>query len=93
MRHVWQSQQRSAARAKFPLPDAQLRELFDYLLVEFPTQGCDHTLRLTESWLNTRGLPVEPVIAWLHNNGGFCDCEAAGNAREAWEAAKRDVDW
>jgi Protein of unknown function (DUF2695) len=93
MRHEWESRQRAAARAKFPLPDEQLRELFDYLRVEFPVQGCDRTLRLTEAWLNVRGLPVEPVVAWLNENGGYCDCEAAGNAREAWESANKDVNW
>jgi hypothetical protein len=93
MRHLWESQQRAAARAKFPLPSEQLGALFDFLLVEFPIQGCDHTLRLTEWWLNAQGLPVEPVVAWLHENGGFCDCEAAGNSREAWESANKDVNW
>jgi Protein of unknown function (DUF2695) len=93
LRHVWEAQQRAAARAKFPLPDEQLRALFDFLSVEFPIQGCDHTLRLTEWWLRTQGLAVEPVVAWLQDNGGFCDCEAAGNAREAWEAANKDVNW
>ena len=93
MRHQWESQQRAAARAKLPLPDDQLRALFDFLLAEFPIQGCDHSLRLTEWWLGTQGLPVEPVVAWLQDNGGFCDCEAAGNAREAWESANNDVNW
>lgn len=93
MRHVWQAQQRAAERARFPLPDDQLRALFDFLLTEFPIQGCDHMLRLTEWWLRTQGLPVESVIAWLHETGGFCDCEAAGNSRERWEAANKDVNW
>jgi hypothetical protein len=26
-------------------------------------------------------------VAWLHDNGGYCDCEALANAEEAWEAA------
>ena len=93
LRHQWESQQNAAARAKFPLPDELLRAMFDFLLVEFPIQGCDFTLRLTEWWLNIQGLPIEPVIAWLQDNGGFCDCEAAGNSREVWESANKDVNW
>jgi len=91
--HNWASKQRAEARAKLPLADDQLKALFDFLEVEFPIQGCDHTLRLTEWWLRTNGHPVEPVVAWLHSTGGFCDCEAAGNSREQWEAANRDVNW
>ncbi len=90
---MWESQQRAAARAKFPLPDEQLRALFEFLNSEFPTQGCDRTLRLTEYWLKAQGLEIEPVVAWLHENGGHCDCEAAANSRERWEAANKDVDW
>lgn len=93
MRHQWESQQRAAARAKLPLPDERMRALFDFLWAEFTTRGWDHTLRLTEEWLNIHGLPAEPVIAWLHDNVGFCDCEAAVNAREAWESANKDVNW
>ena len=93
LKHVWDARQRAAARARFPLPDEQLRAFFDFLSVEFPIQGCDHTLRLTEWWLRKQGLPVEPVVAWLQYNGGFCDCEAAVNAREAWLAANKDVNW
>lgn len=90
MMHIWKSQQRAAARAKLPLPDDQMQALFDYLDVEFPIQGCDHTQRLTKAWLETQGLAVEPVVEWLKGNGGFCDCEALANAEEAWRAANGD---
>jgi hypothetical protein len=89
----WKADQRAAARAKLPLPDEQMKALFEMLEVEFPRQGCDQTLRLTRSWLAAHGLPVELVIAWLHDNGGFCDCEALANAEEAWQYAIEDVNW
>lgn len=87
MRQQFESQQRAAAWAALPLPSEELRALFNYLVAEFPVQGCDHTLRLTESWLIGRGLAVEPVLTWLHENGGHCDCEAAANSRERWQDA------
>jgi hypothetical protein len=89
----WKADQRAAARAKLPLPDDQMQALFDMLNVEFPRQGCDHTLRLTRAWLAANGLPVEPVAAWLQDNGGFCDCEALANAEEAWRSAIADLNW
>jgi hypothetical protein len=79
--------QRAAAPAKLPLPNEQMQAMFGMLDVEFPRQGCDHTLRLTKAWLASNKLPVEPVIAWLHENGGYCDCEAWANAEEAWQNA------
>jgi hypothetical protein len=89
--HRWKAQQRAASRAKLPLSDGQMKAMFDMLDVEFPRQGCDHTLRLTRAWLHSNGLPVEAVVDWLHENGGFCDCEALANAEEAWLAAIHDV--
>jgi hypothetical protein len=89
----WQAGQHASARAKLPLPDDQMKALFDMLDIEFPRQGCDHTLRLTRAWLESNALPVEEVVAWLHENGGNCDCEAFANAEPAWHDAIHDVDW
>jgi hypothetical protein len=89
----WKADQRAAARAKLPLPADQMQALFDMLDIELPRQGCDHTLRLIRAWLVLSALPVEPVVAWLHDNGGYCDCEALVNAEEAWQSAIHDVNW
>lgn len=85
--HRWKAQQHAAARASLPLLDEQMKALFDMLDVELPRQGCDHTLRLTRAWLAVQGMPIELVVAWLHKNGGFCDCEALANAEEAFKRA------
>jgi len=89
----WKADQRAAARAKLPLPNKQMQAFFDMLDVEFPRKGCDHTLRLTRAWLAENGLPVEAVITWLQENGGYCDCGALANAEEAWRDAIHDVNW
>ena len=83
----WKAEQQAAARAALPLPDDQMQALFDMLDVEFPQQGCDHSLRLTRAWLIASNIPVEPVVDWLNANGGYCDCEALANSEEAWLAA------
>jgi hypothetical protein len=89
----WKAEQRAAARSKLPLANEQMQAMFDVLDVELPRQGCDHTLRMTKAWLVSNALPVEPVIAWLHESGGYCDCEALANSEEAWGSAIHDVNW
>mgnify|MGYP000287420412 CR=1 FL=1 len=89
----WKADQRAIARAKLPLPDDQMKALFDMLDVEFPRQGCNHSLRLTRGWLESKGLPVDPVVEWLNENGGNCDCGALANSEPAWLDAIHDVNW
>ena len=86
----WRAQQQSDARSKLPLSNPQLEAMFDMLDLELPIHGCDHTLRLTKAWLTSSALPIEPVITWLHDNGGYCDCEALANTEERWKGAIAD---
>jgi hypothetical protein len=88
-RAAWDAQQRAAARAKFPLPKEQLSALFDMLDAELPRRGCDHTLRLVREWCGRTGVEAGPIEAWLHDNGGHCDCEALANAEQAFDDARR----
>jgi hypothetical protein len=87
----WKADQRANARAKLPLPDEHLQSMFDMLDDALPQCGCDHTLRLTTEWLELNKLPIEPVVNWLHENGGYCDCEALANSEQAWHDATGDV--
>lgn len=81
--------ERAKARALLPLPDAEMKALFDMLDQHLPERGCDHSRMLTEEWLRSHGHPVDPVIQWLDANGGFCDCEVLANAEQAWQEASR----
>jgi hypothetical protein len=83
-------QQRAEARAALPLPDDQLRAMFDTLDRELPVFGCDHTRRLTQAFLERRGHPIEVVLAWLDENGGYCDCEILANVEERWLDCRED---
>ena|SRR5258708_5135775 len=89
---AWKTRQRAIARTKFPLPNEQLRALFDMLDVELPRRGCDHTLRLVRAWCNLGCIACEPVEAWLHDNGGHCDCEALANTEQAFKEAISNTD-
>jgi hypothetical protein len=91
--HRVKAQQRATARAKLPLPNSQMQALFDMLDTELPRRGCNHALVLVRSWLSAQGLAFEAVEAWLHDNGGHCDCEALANAEQAWQDAIHDVNW
>ena len=84
---AWKEQQRAAARAKSPLPEEQLLALFDALDVGLPGRGCDRTLRMVREWCDRVGVEPGPVEAWLHDNNGFCDCEALANAEQAFVEA------
>lgn len=81
----WRQQQRSSARAAFPLSDDQLQQMFDWVDRHLETERCDHTLRFTLGWLSAAGLSGERTITWLREHGGYCDCEVIANAADHWE--------
>lgn len=66
-----------------PITYAELRGLFDHLDRPNP-DPCSHTHRETEEFLRSRGLPVEPTLAWLRASGGYCDCEVIFNVDAEW---------
>lgn len=86
---AWVMEQKARARADFPLSDADLLALFEYIESEIGRCGCADDRRLTRAWLEDRHLDVVLVLAWLDTAGGFCDCEVASNARDHWETNRR----
>jgi hypothetical protein len=78
----------AAAFDALPISNADFKALFDMLDVRLPQDACDHTRRLTVAFLQERSLPELDVLAWLDENGGFCDCEVLANSEQAWEACK-----
>ena len=77
------AQLRAKHEAKRVVSPETLVALFDHLDATL-VEGCDHTLRLTRAFLESRALPAEVVVRWLGEYGGFCDCEVLGNVEEAW---------
>ncbi len=84
----WKARQREAARGAFPVSDALLQTLFKSVEELVNENGCDHSLRFTEQWIAKNQQPREPLIRWLDENGGFCDCEVVANAYDHWEQNK-----
>ena len=69
-----------------PISHADLRDLFERLDRTSRTgYQCDHTFALTETFLRERGLPIEPMLEWLGENGAGCDCEVMLNTAVQWE--------
>ena len=75
--------QREQARIMFrdslPASPSKLKALFDYLDASLTSQTCNHTLRFVNQFIDEYRLLRAPVIAWLQNYGGHCDCEVLAN--------------
>ncbi len=86
---AWKETQRDVARAALPLTDEQMQALFAAVDAALQESGCDHTHRLTREYLRSAGISPEPVVSWLCDNGGCCDCEVLWNAEPAWRETLR----
>ena len=66
--------------ADLTLTPAQREALGNHLRARLSEDGCDHTLRFTQEWLQTvtLGKPAG-VIHALRNQGGYYDCEVLNN--------------
>ena len=78
-----EAKQRASQEAGLPVSKEILWALFDYL-DESLSDGCDHSLRLTETFLISQEIQPELVVPWLGEYGGFCDCEVLFNVEEQW---------
>ena len=78
--------QRQQYAAALPLSTAQMAALFNFVDDRLQESECDNTLRHTVSFLQKHQFPQEPVLAWLRNAGGYCDCEVIFNAEEEFES-------
>jgi hypothetical protein len=86
----WKARQRASAGEKLPLPDSQMEELFRWLDAELSRRDCNHTLCLVQERCAQHHVAFESLEAWLHETGGFCDCEALANSERAWRDAIQD---
>jgi hypothetical protein len=84
-KRAWKDEQKALARASFPLSDESMEQLFSSVDQMLEADGCDHTLRITESWLKRNGFDKQATVAWLKEHGGCCDCEVIANACDYWE--------
>jgi hypothetical protein len=68
-----------------PISDDQADEMYEAIFIGLGAGshslavGCDHTLKHARQWCEAHDIPFESIKAWLHANGGFCDCEVLFN--------------
>ena len=81
LKKAWRGQQEKNLIDSIPIPQADLKELFDYL--ERPNSPpCDSTLQDTIQFLEKKKLSVVLVVQWLHEHGGYCDCAVVYDVEE-----------
>ena len=76
--------ERMGAEAKLPLSKPELKQLFDWVNTKLGDEGCDDTLRHSVSFLEQLAMPRDKVIAWLKEEGGYCDCEVIANVEDRY---------
>jgi hypothetical protein len=80
------AQAKAAERQKLieslPVDIPTLKDLLCYLNKD-PAPPCNHTLRETTEFLESRKIDLTTVIPWLQQHGGFCDCEVIYNVYDA----------
>lgn len=82
LKKAWREEERSRARAAFPLTVHELEQLFAAIEVGLSQRTCGRTRQFANSWLSSRGKDVERVHAWLDEHSGFCDCQILSNVKQ-----------
>ena len=73
-------------RQNLPMSEDKFIQLFEILDAQLQERGCDHSLKLTEQTLVNLGVKdVLSVLAWLEEQGGYCDCEVMMNIEQKFE--------
>ena len=65
-----------------PMSRELFEQLFDFLDKKLAEVGCSNTPSLTMDFLKQNDIESEPVLAWLEEYGGYCDCEILANVEE-----------
>ena len=65
-----------------PMSHDLFKQLFNFLDKKSTDNGCSHTPQLTTEFLNKNNIISEPVLTWLAEHGGYCDCEILANVEE-----------
>ena len=72
------------------MSEVELAALFEHLTTELASISCDHTLRMTEEWIQSTDHSIQDVVQWFRDNGGYCDCEVLANVNDHFKQNRRD---
>lgn len=69
-----------------PISREKFTQLFDFLDEKLGEYDCDHSLKLTNVFLQEYKIEnIEEIKNWLQENGGYCDCEVLNNVEEMFD--------
>lgn len=65
----------------------QAADLFAYLDIRLQDEGCNHTHRFTQEWLDksVSFMQHDAILTELEDMGGYCDCEVLRGCYEDYE--------
>ena len=73
-------------RQNLPMSEDKFIQLFELLDAQLHAYGCGHSLKLTEQILSNLDVKdVLSMLAWLKEQGGYCDCEVMMNVEQKFE--------
>ena len=70
-----------------PATKLELESLFEFIEDELYEIECDHTSRFAMRFMMENNLPFPKILAWLNNNGGYCDCKIMESVETEWRKA------
>lgn len=76
LKKQWKEEQERKFEESLPISREEFEGIFDFLDTR---ETCNHNLEGTIEYLETKGIASEPVIEWLREQGGYCDCEVMVN--------------
>jgi hypothetical protein len=85
LKKAFKQQEKEKFVASLPMQVNDFLELFEDLDNKLVNTSCNHTLANTQNFLNKHRLPVQVVVSWLNEHGGYCDCEVLANVEEKFE--------
>ena len=85
LKKEFQNNEKTSFESSLPMPRQMFKKLFNYLDKQSGKRECGHDLSMTKEFLKKNNIPEKPVVDWLEENGGFCDCEVIFNVEELFE--------
>ena len=85
----WKALQRAKAEAELPALKGTLLGLFGEISERLLSEPCDHSLRCTLIWADSKGIDGAALVEWTRKYGGYCDCEVLGNVPDTNPAFSR----
>ena len=80
LQREYREKKKQAFYDSLPMSKELFSKLFDFLDEHMDDDvGCKHDLQLTSDFLNNNNIAIEPVLSFLREHGGYCDCEVLGN--------------